>query len=233
MDFNIDSFTNRLMELIADNVPYETEESYDKRHKNRNGKRLKDLFSTNSLQKSDQNAFNTTISQNINIRTVDVGGPMAEAIMPQYHILQQAQVIHKRGRATTKSKGSQDKVKPMERDYEKVTWNGKTFTKEYNKNVRGSRKRAEKLLSPKLRYTNGKYQIDDRYNQNVYVNTHYKYIDKILDTITPWLAGEYGLKLSRKQDTGLQEEYNAQQNEELNERFGSIFDILNTHDIGE
>lgn len=233
MDFNIDSFTNRLMELIADNVPYETEESYDKRHKNRNGKRLKDLFSTNSLQKSDQNAFNTTISQNINTRTVDVGGPMAEAIMPQYHILQQAQVIHKRGRATTKSKGSQDKVKPMERDYEKVTWNGKTFTKEYDKNVRGSRNRAEKLLSPKLRYTNDKYQIDDRYNQNVYVNTHYKYIDRILDTITPWLAGEYGLKLSRKMDTGLQEEYKSQQNEELNERFGSIFDILNTHDIGE
>ena len=34
-------------------------------------------------------------------------------------------------------------------------------------------------------------------------------------------------------DTGLQEEYSVQQNEELNERFGSIFDILDTHDIGE
>jgi len=233
MTFDIDSFTNRLMELIADNVPYESEESYERKHKKRQGKRLKDLFSKNSLQETDFNALNTTVSLNINTRTVDVGGPMAEATMPHYHILQQAQVIHKRGKATKSSKGSQDKENTMEKDYEKVNWNGKTFSKEYSKNVRGSRNQAERLRSPKLRYTNGNYEIDKRYDQHTYINTHYRYIDRILDTITPWLAGEYGLKLSRKMDTGLQEEYSVQQNEELNESFGSIFDILNTHDIGE
>lgn len=205
MDFDIDSFTSRLMELLRDNVPFESDEINNRKHPNRKGKHLRDLF----------NIDNQTITLNINMRTFDVGSPMAEALMPQYHILQQAEVIRKRDRGTKTSKGSQDKIaNRLERDYERVEWNGKTFTKEYSKNVRGSRSKAKKILEPKLRYSRGKYTEDMRGGfGDMYVNIHYRYIDRILDAVVPYLAQEFDLRAMRKVDTGLQEEYDMQQDE--------------------
>lgn len=219
MDFNIDSFTARLMELLKDNAPYESDEINNEKHPKRKGRHLKDLF-----DKDKQ-----TITLNLDMRTFDVGSPMDEALMPQYHILQQAEVIRKRGRGTKTSKGSQDEIgNTLDRDYEKVKWNGKTFSKEYSKNVRGERSKARKLLEPKLRYVGGKYVEDMRGGlSNIYVNKHYQYIDRILDAVVPYLAQEFELRAMRKQDSGLQEEYDMQKSEEDDDRF-SILDTLNS-----
>jgi len=220
MEYNIDAFLKRLFELLKDNVPYESKENYDKKHLKRGGRRLQDLF--------DLNKNTTTI--NIDTRIVDVGGPMAEAITPQYHILQQAEVIHRKNRGTKKSLGSQaNEPNLLMRDYEKVSFNGKTFTKEYTKNVRGMRSKARKILEPKLIYTNGQYKgqyKEARNTANYYVNVHYKYIDKILDVIVPFIAHEFDLKPMRKQETSLEEEYKLQVHEETEE----VYNILNSLD---
>ena len=214
MEFNIDSFLERLFEMIKENVPYERAQNYANKHSKRNGARLRDLF---DLGKQ-------TITVNINTRTVDVGGPMAEAIIPHYHILQQAEIIRKRGKGTTTSKGSQDKVSNvLMRDYEKVSFNGKTYSKEYSKNVRGQRSKAKLLLEPKLMYRNGEYVA--KVNNRAYINTHYQYIDRTLDVIVPFLADDFGLKVMRKKDTGLEEEYNLQTEMENEEKF-SVLDML-------
>ena len=48
-----------------------------------------------------------------------------------------------------------------------------------------------------------------------YFNVHYKYIDNILDETLPIIASELGLKLKRKKDTGLKDEYGLQIVEDL------------------
>lgn len=219
MEYNIDAFVERLLTLLKDNVPFENPETSKEKHPKRNGKQLRDLFEPTKA----------TIIRNIDMRMFDIGGPMAETLMPHYHILQNSEVIRKKGRGTTTTKGSQAKIKPMERDYERVNWNGKTFSKEYTKNVRGERSKAAKILEPKLRYINGRYVEDLRGVSNAYVNIHYKYIDRILDATLPYLASEMGLRAMRKKDTGLKEEYDMQKQEELDERF-SIVDIFDSFD---
>ena len=226
MEFNIDSFTERLLELLRDNVPYENPDLSKSKHPNRNGKQLRDLFDPKG-----GSAFNTGIIMNIDTRMFDIGGPMAEATMPHYHILQQVEVIRKRNQGTKSTKGSQEKVEPTMRDYERVSWNGKTFSKEYSKNVRGSRSKAERIKAPKLRYTYGYYE-DKRNVSGSYINIHYQYIDRILDAVVPYLAQEYNLRAKRKQDSGLSEEYDLQQTLDNEERFG-ILDILDSFEEGE
>ena len=44
MEFNIDDFTARLLELLRDNVPNENADISKSKHSNRNGKQLRDLF---------------------------------------------------------------------------------------------------------------------------------------------------------------------------------------------
>ena len=147
-----------------------------------------------------------------------------EANYPHYHILEDSQIIRKRMQGTKKTKGSQDNVQDKaKRDYGKVSWNGKTFTKEYDRNVRGMRK-------PKNMTIFGENFIMNR-DADAYQNIHYKYIDRILDTeVVDRLALEFGLKKSRKVDSGLGEEYGLQEESGYTT---NIFDILNTHDIGE
>lgn len=234
MEFNIDDFTARLLELLRDNVPNEDAEISKSKHSNRGGRQLKDLFSESYSKESGMlpDSFNATISMNIDTRVFEVGSPMVELLMPHYHILQQAETIRKRNRGTKKSKGSQDSVKKMDRDYERVIWNGKTYSKEYSKNVRGSRSKANKILEPKLRYSGGQYYEDKRGIGGSYVNVHYKYIDRILDATVPYLADEFGLRAYRKQDTGLKEEYEYQDSIEQEDRFG-ILDIFGSFDFDE
>lgn len=222
MEYSIDAFTDRLLTMLRDNVPFENPDLSKSKHPNRNGMQLRDLFDIKG-----GGAFNTGITMNVDMREFEIGSPMQEALMPHYHILQQAQVIRKKGRGTKQSKGSQDKLPPIERDYERVIWNGKTFSKEYSKNVRGARSKASKIKEPKLKYSGGKYYEDKRGISGSYVNVHYQYIDRILDAVVPYLAQEFGMRAMRKQDYGLEEEYNYQLGQENEERFG-ILDILNS-----
>lgn len=226
MEYNIDAFTNRIIEVLGDNVPQENKQVGLSKHPNRKGLTLKDMFSVGG------GVYGIAITHNIDTRIFEVGSPMLELIAPHYHILQNSEVIRKRGRGTKTSKGSQANVKNiLERDYERVSFNGKTYSKEYNKNVRGSRSKANRILEPKLRYVGGKYIEDRRGVSNSYVNTNYQYIDRILDATLPFIASEFGLRTKRKVDTGLQEEYEYEQSLDLESRFPTnILDIFDSFD---
>ena len=127
-----------------------------------------------------------------------------EQYFPYYHILQQAPVIRKQGYATEKTRGSQANVEDVrKRDYERVSFNGKTYSKEYSRNIRGKR-----LQLGKTSYWKG--DVFENADAKKYLNIHYGYIDRINEEIAPMIAREYGLKLSFIKSTGLQEEYDMQ-----------------------
>lgn len=142
----------------------------------------------------------------------EIGNSYAEEKAPYYHILEDAEVIHKRDRGTKQSKGSQENITPLgQRNYgfQKVRKADKEgvvhdiWKNEYRKNVRGSRSRVGKATD--YRYM-GKLEINGKTlytvrNQNApyYVNRHYHYIEKSLDDmIVEDVAKEFGLKIKRK-----------------------------------
>ena len=90
------------------------------------------------------------------------------------------------------------------RDYEIVYFNGKTFVKEYSRNVRGARNRIGKVSH----WQGGEFVNRD---SNSYLNTHYQYIEKILEEITVVIANEFGMSLGRVKNTGLVEEFAMQE----------------------
>ena len=216
MEYSIDSFVNRLREVLYDNFPFESEEINEKKHKKR------------PLHIRDIAFINLPIAHSFDTLTFDIGSPYAEENYPYYHILQDSQVIHIRGKGTKSSKGSQDRVSDLQaRDYGRVKWNGKTYTQEYKKNVRGSRSKFDKARRTFVDSNGVVYKINE--TATTYVNIHYKYIDRILDNTLPWIATEFGMKLKRKQDTGLGEEMGLQANQDDNLDFaGGLIDILNS-----
>ena len=195
-EFDIQSFATRIRDTLYDNFPYENEDINQQKHKNRN-KHVRDVALKN----------NAIVTQDNKV-VFDIGNNYAESEYPYYHILQDAEVIRIRGKGTTKSRGSQAKIEKLSsRDYGIVSWNGKTYSKEYAKNVRGKRS----LYDKSRRYavgTDGKTYVINK-NANYYANKHYRFIDRILDQTMTFIGQDFGLKLKRKVDTGLQEEYNA------------------------
>ena len=220
-DYNLISFTNKLKEWFADSplFPYyeignadniglsdystyqATKQSAKSKHPNRNPTHLKDIA---------KQCLNTTTITADDMVVFDYGNAIMENNYPHYHILENSPVIRKSGKGTTKSKGSQDKyTNKSQRDYEIVVWNGKTFTKEYQKNVRGIRNRMSKVSHWGIVDGQGKWLNKE---SNSYVNTHYQYIENILDNDVIYkLASEFGMKVVRKQDIGYQEEYDLQE----------------------
>lgn len=199
MEYTIDNFISRLREVMYDNFPYEEESINTKKHRNRLG-HIRDVA-----------FFNLPINfVDTNTRTFDIGSEFAEENYPYYHILEDSEVIRIRGKGTTKSKGSQDKISDKKaRDYGIVKWNGKTYSQEYRKNVRGVRSRAGKARKVFVDSNGEVYKINE--NASVYMNVHYHYIERILNATLPFIAMEFGLKQKRTQDTGLKEEYELQQ----------------------
>lgn len=168
-----------------------------------------------------------------NKKRFDIGNERLEKLYPHYHILQQAPAIRKRGKSTAKTRGSQAKVENLgQRDYERVNWNGKTFTKEYSKNVRGSRKRITSISHWTEDYAGNNVFVNRE--ANAYQNIHYKYIDNILNTdVVDRIALEFGLKRKRTIKTGLGEEYAMQPESEYTTDIGSILDMFSSHNLGE
>ena len=215
MAFDINVFASRLKELFVSsplfpNMPenYVNEwgvvQSDREKHKGREPLKLKDAVISSMA--------NSTIFAENEI-SFNIGNEQMEKTHPYYHILENAPVIRKRGKGTDKSRGSQAKIEDVgQRDYERVSFNGKTFTKEYAKNVRGKRNRIDNVTH---------FVSDSRGNRKMinreagaYQNVHYMYIEKILDSgILNTIAEEQGLKVMRKSNTGLAEEYFAQQGE--------------------
>ena len=205
MDFNLNDFTESIMGLFINsplmpnmNGVYTNKYGYtqtdDKKHKNRPSPRdLKkriEMSMHDSKMPFGEGGF-----------MFDIGNEQLEQNFPYYHILQQAPTIRKAGKGTKKSKGSlANETHKSNLDYERVSWNGKTFTKEYSRNVRGSR----------VNHGRTTFKVGDTwYNTgaNQYLNVHYQYIDKIIREIVPQLKDMYNLKLGKVESSGLAEEY--------------------------
>lgn len=206
MEYEIGAFTERLIELFLDSnaFPYMREpylgQSDESKHSKRNPTHLRDAIRQD-----------LTIEWGDDSRSFNIGSESLELSHPHYHILETAPVIRKRYKGTTKSKGTQDMIKDKaKRDYEYVYWNGKTFTKEYSKNVRGSRNRITHVSHWTEDYAGNKVFVDR--TADAYQNIHYRYIEEILNSgILDTLAREFGLSRRRTQDTGLVEEFAYQE----------------------
>ena len=215
MEFSVSAFAHRLMELIASSeyFPYMKDEALnEKKHKGRL-LHIKDVaFRMNGVQMPNENTAILTL-----------GNDYAEKYYPYYHILEDAPYIRKSGKATAKTRGSQAKVEKLsERDYNRVTWNGKTFTKEYSRNVRGARNRTNNV-SRWVADENGEVKFINR-EANSYLNIHYHYIEKILESgILDQIASEFGLtRKKRVKNLGLKDDYDYQEG-------ASIVDIMRSH----
>lgn len=212
MEYTIDGFVASIRERMYQLFPFESDEINKVKHKKRQG-HIRDIAFMNLpviAFGSDEREFN-------------IGSDLAEEKYPYYHILQQAPVIRKKYKGTKKSKGSQAEIKVLkDRDYEKITWNGKTFTKEYTRNVRGQRSSVMRNATIVKRNASGQKLIINK-NANSYVNIHYQYIDKILDEITPLVAAEYNMRLARKMKTSLESDYI----EDREYSFFQMFDSFN------
>lgn len=214
MEYTLDAFFNSLITQMGSKFPYMQNSELDRRkHPNREPLHLRDAI-MNSIVPI--HSFNSI--------TFDIGSDVLETTHPYYHILEDSQVIRKRGKGTTKSRGSQAKVQDVgSRDYGRVSWNGKTFTKEYAKNVRGSRS----LIGKSSRWVDNKFINREA---NYYENIHYHYIENMLNNgILDMLAQEFGLKRVRTQSTGLEEEFMLQESMDYGtDNASSLLDIFHS-----
>ena len=216
MEFSVQTFSARLYDLILESnqFPYMRDSELDRaKHPKRSPLHLKEAIRQNTIKYSSGD-----------IETFDIGNESLERSHPYYHILEQAPVIRKRNRGTKKTKGSQAKIEDVgKRDYERVDWNGKTFTKEYSRNVRGSRKRVTSVSHWTEDYAGN--QVFVNREANAYQNIHYHYFEDILNGgVVDRLAMEFGLKRKRTVNAGLDEEYDF---------MSSIIDTFDTHILGE
>lgn len=217
MEYTLKAFVDRLKELMYDRFPYENDEINRVKHGDRQG-HIRDIA-----------LGNNDISFGEDIAIFNIGNQFAEERYPYYHILQDAPYIRKKGRGTNKTKGSQAKVEVVgNRDYNIVSWKGKTFTKEYSRNVRGSRNRLSKVSHWGHDYMGRDVFINREANS--YLNVHYNYIDNMLNMspygIADTLASEFNMKKMRVVDTGLGEDYQAQEHG----TYENIIDIINSFD---
>ena len=229
MEYTINGFVNKLRDMMYQLFPSESETLKMAKH------------STRPLHIKDIAFMYLPINASIdgNTITFDIGSTYAEEYYPYYHILQDAPVIRKRNKGDEKTRGSQAKVSNLgKRDYGRVDFNGKTFTREYEKNVRGKR---ESVVNKSTQYIYmGGQKIKINRSANSYKNIHYHYIDNMLNVIAPEIANYFGLKLKRVSDSGLKEEYDLQSEEDKLgyktapwEEETSIADIVASHDIGD
>lgn len=216
MEYTIGSFVNKLKEYFT-NSPlfpvYDETNSFKQLHNIEGQKDSSKHPKRNPthLKEATEKCFEKTTIHIENIVSFDLGSEEMEKNYPHYHILEDSPAIRKRGYGTQKTKGSQSMITNVsQRDYGKVRWNGKTFSKEYSRNVRGSRNRISSIDHWTI--INGTAKRINR-DSNSYNNIHYNYIENILNLdVVDKLALEFGMTLGRTQSTGLEEEYKMQEN---------------------
>lgn len=200
-EFSLDKFSNDIRQSLYDNFPFESDDVKMIKH------------ATKPLHIRDI-ALGLVRTNNEQSRIFEIGNDYAEENYPYYHILEDSEVIRKKGRGTTKSKGSQANVEILkDRDYGRVSFNGKTFSREYRRNVRGKRSLAEKATQRVVGADGVVYKINK--DAAYYKNIHFNYIERILDNTLPWLAQENGLRMGRTQLTDLEVDYDEQGYENL------------------
>lgn len=200
MEFSLSNFVNEIRQNIYDNFPYESDDIKMMKHLKR------------PLHIRDVALGLPYMSGNMYI--FEIGNDYAEENYPYYHILEDAEVIRKRGRGTSKSKGSQAQIEKLsQRDYGKISFNGKTYSKEYQRNVRGQRSLADKGTIRVVGADGVVYRINK--DANYYKNKHYHYIERILNNTLPWIAQANGLRMGRTEMSSLESDYESQEHDNL------------------
>ena len=106
-EFSLQGFTNSIRQNLYDNFPYENDETKMMKHLKR-PLHIRDIAL--GLPYMSGNMF-----------IFEIGNDYAEENYPYYHILEDAEVIRKRGRGTKLSKGSQAEISKLsERDYGRI-----------------------------------------------------------------------------------------------------------------
>lgn len=199
-EFSLSKFVNDIRQNIYDNFPYESDAIKMQKH-------LKTPLHIRDVALSLPYLSNGTY-------VFEIGNDYAEENYPYYHILEDAEVIRKRGRGTKLSKGSQASIEKLsDRDYGKISFNGKTYSREYRKNVRGKRSRADKATYIVVGSDGSAYKVNK--NANYYKNKHFQYIEHILDGTLPWIAAENGLKMNRVELSSIENDYEQQNYDNL------------------
>jgi len=211
MEFELNDFTKRLRELMYDRFPNLPNRGINPSGTPKHGQHNEEIrnvaFKNNPTYMLDENS-----------NGFEIGNEFSEEYYPYYHILEDAPYIRKRDKSTKKTRGSQASVEKLgERDYNIISFNGKTYSREYARNVRGARNRTSKVSHWGVDASGKKVWINRE--SNSYLNEHYHYIENMLNGgILDQLAIEYGLKRKRTQNTNLQEDYEAL----------SLVDIINS-----
>lgn len=199
-EFSLSNFANDIRQNIYDNFPYESDEIKAIKHAKR-PLHIRDIALGLTYMSNGQMIF-------------EIGNDYAEEYYPYYHILEDAEVIRKKGRGTKLSKGSQAEItKLSDRDYGRISFNGKTFSREYQKNVRGARSRVEKATYNIVGSDGRVYKVNK--DANYYKNIHFHYIERILNNTLPWIAQANGVRMGRTEISSLEIDYENQQSENL------------------
>lgn len=211
MEFSLGSFTKRLRELMYDRFPNLPERGFNPNGTPKHGEHNQEIRDVAFMN-------NATYMIDENTNAFEIGNEFAEEYYPYYHILEDAPYIRKRGKGTSKTKGSQAEIKELsKRDYNIISFNGKTYGREYARNVRGKRDRLASVSHWTTDSRGHKMWVNREASS--YQNTHYHYIEKMMNGgILEQLALEFGLQQKRTQITGLQEDYEAM----------NIVDIINS-----
>ena len=199
-EFSLSNFANDIRQNIYDNFPYENDEIKAIKHA-KTPLHVRDVALGLTYMSNGQMIF-------------EIGNDYAEEYYPYYHILEDAEVIRKRGRGTKLSKGSQAEItKLSDRDYGRISFNGKTFSREYQKNVRGARSRVEKATYNIVGSDGRVYKVNK--DANYYKNIHFHFIERILNETLPWIAQANGMRMSRTEISSLETDYENDQSESL------------------
>ena len=199
-EFSLSNFANDIRQNIYDNFPYENDDVKAIKHAKRPA-HIRDIALGLTYTSDGKMIF-------------EIGNDYAEEYYPYYHILEDAEVIRKKGRGTKLSKGSQAQItKLSDRDYGRISFNGQTFSREYQKNVRGQRARAEKATYNIVGSDGKVYKVNK--DANYYKNIHFHYIERILNNVLPWIAQANGVKMGRTEMTSLESDYESQEHDSL------------------
>lgn len=205
--FDIKSFGEILKDGIATSIPVEPEWLAKQKHGNLKENPRIPL----QLNQQVKNEFSKPVQPlGLNKFYFDLGSEKLETIYPYYHILEDSEVIHIRGKGTKTSKGSQANISnKAKRDYGRVEHKvifkegkGKTtYYQEYRKNVRGKRSALKKEVF-KVVNDNGEIEYREKVvgtkSSTTYINRNYHYIENNLeDWLIPSLMSAFGLKRLR------------------------------------
>lgn len=209
MDFDIDAFTQSIRLGMEAKFPYENDRIKKRKHKNTLLHIVDVAFRRNPTRANGDERY------------FEIGNQNAEAKYPYYHILQDAPVIRKKGKADKGTKGSQASVADLGlRDYNKITYDGKRYKREYEKNIRGSRR---SVVDNATQWVDG---VKINRGSNSYKNIHYKYIDNMLPEVCQAVAGQFGLIYVGIKHTSLEEDYLLSLQLENDENTSILSDII-------